>query len=78
MKISGSNTNKIDDKHMDKVFSGEYNVAICGATGNIGRKMLEVLEERDFPIKNIKFLASERSVGKTIKFKEETFKVKLA
>jgi aspartate-semialdehyde dehydrogenase len=62
LKISGSNTNEIDEKHMDK----EFNVAVCGATGNVGRKMLEVLEERDFPIKNIKFLASERSVGQTI------------
>ena len=33
MKISDSNTNEIDEKHMDKVFSGEYNVAICGVTG---------------------------------------------
>ena len=78
MKISGSNTNEIDEKHMDKEFSGEYNVAVCGATGNVGRKMLEVLEERDFPVKNIKFLASERSVGQSIKFRGETFKVELA
>jgi aspartate-semialdehyde dehydrogenase len=49
---------------MDKLFDGkEYNIAVCGATGNVGRKMLEVLEERNFPIKNIKMLASEKSVG---------------
>lgn len=30
----------VDDKHMDKEFNKEYTVAICGATGNVGRKML--------------------------------------
>lgn len=52
-----------------------YNVAILGATGAVGQTMMKVLEERDFPINNIKFLASEKSAGKEIEFKGETFKV---
>jgi aspartate-semialdehyde dehydrogenase len=48
-----------------------YNVAIIGATGLVGRKMIQVLEERHFPVGNIKFLASERSVGKEVQFAGE-------
>lgn len=43
-----------------------YNVAILGATGNVGRLLLEILEERNFPCKSLKLLASERSVGQKI------------
>jgi len=46
-----------------------YNVAVCGATGAVGRMMIRVLEERDFPVRNIRFLASERSEGKRLSFK---------
>jgi aspartate-semialdehyde dehydrogenase len=42
----------------------EFNVAVAGATGNVGQMMVRVLEERQFPIKNLKLLASERSAGK--------------
>jgi aspartate-semialdehyde dehydrogenase len=42
----------------------QFNVAVAGATGNVGRMMVRVLEERQFPIKNLKLLASERSAGK--------------
>ncbi|KIL06723.1 aspartate-semialdehyde dehydrogenase [Clostridium botulinum] len=52
-----------------------YNVAIVGATGNVGRKFLEILEERDFPVKNLYLFASKRSEGKTLKFKGEDFLV---
>lgn len=45
-----------------------YNVAVVGATGLVGRKMIQVLEERKFPVGNLKFLASERSAGKEIEF----------
>ena len=55
----------------------EYNVAVCGATGVVGREMLRILEQRDFPIKRLLPLASERSVGKEIDFKGEKFKVEL-
>lgn len=46
-----------------------YNVAIVGATGNVGRKFLEILQERNFPVKELYLFASERSDGKALKFK---------
>ncbi len=52
-----------------------YNVAIVGATGLVGRKMLQVLEERNFIVKNLTLLASEKSVGVELKFNGEVFKV---
>jgi aspartate-semialdehyde dehydrogenase len=45
-----------------------FTVAVVGATGVVGRKMTEVLEERKFPIADIVFLASERSHGKEVNF----------
>ncbi|MDH2470201.1 aspartate-semialdehyde dehydrogenase [Clostridium perfringens] len=48
-----------------------YNVAIVGATGNVGRKFLKILEERNFPVKKLYLFASKRSAGKTLKFKGE-------
>ena len=50
-------------------------VAIVGATGLVGQVMLKVLEERDFPVTELIPVASERSVGKLIKFKGREFKV---
>lgn len=47
-----------------------YNIAIVGATGNVGRKLLEILEERNFPIKNLYLFASKKSAGSKFKFKE--------
>ncbi len=52
-----------------------YNVAVVGATGLVGRKMTQVLEEHNFPVKNLTPLASERSVGKEVSFKGEKVKV---
>ncbi|NJM98197.1 MAG: aspartate-semialdehyde dehydrogenase [Phormidesmis sp. RL_2_1] len=46
-----------------------YNVAILGATGAVGSELVQLLEERDFPIKTLKLLASSRSAGKQISFK---------
>ena len=46
----------------------QYNVAVAGATGAVGRKMLEILEERKFPVATLKALASAKSVGQTITF----------
>lgn len=48
-----------------------YNVAVCGASGVVGRKIIEVLEERDFPIKTLSLFASSRSAGQTVEFKGE-------
>jgi len=50
-------------------------IAIVGATGAVGRIIRQLLEERDFPYRNIKFLASQRSAGTTITFKGEKFPV---
>lgn len=52
-----------------------YNVAIVGATGNVGRKFLEILAERNFPIKNLYLYASKRSAGKKMTFKGNEYTV---
>ncbi len=51
----------------------KYSVAILGATGLVGRTMLDVLDERDFPVREIIPLASERSRGREIEFRGKTF-----
>jgi len=48
-----------------------YKVAVLGATGLVGREMVNILEERNFPIKQLKLLASERSAGIKIPFNGE-------
>lgn len=53
------------------------NVAVVGATGAVGELMRTVLVERNFPIKSIKFLASEKSAGKTVVFAGEKRTVEL-
>lgn len=53
-----------------------YDVAVVGATGLVGRKMTQVLEEHNFPVRTLTPLASKRSVGKEITFKGEKIKVK--
>jgi aspartate-semialdehyde dehydrogenase len=53
----------------------KYNIAILGATGAVGKVMMKVLEERNFPINQIKFLASARSAGKKIEFCGEEYTV---
>lgn len=55
--------------------SKSYNVAILGATGAVGTELLELLESRNFPVANLKLLASERSVGRTISFKGESLPI---
>ncbi len=49
-----------------------YSVAVAGATGAVGQTMIRVLEERDFPVDHIRFLASERSEGKELQFRGKT------
>lgn len=46
----------------------QYNVAVVGATGAVGVEMMETLEKRKFPVKQLRLFASERSVGKKMKF----------
>ena len=50
-------------------------VAVVGATGMVGREMLKQLEERDFPISNLLPIASEKSAGKLINFKNNSIPV---
>ena len=47
------------------------NIAIIGATGAVGDVFLRVAEERNFPVGNLKLLATARSAGKTLKFKNK-------
>src|SRR5205823_6039827 len=52
-------------------------VAVVGATGAVGEVMRQVLTEHAFPLRAIKFLASERSAGKTITFQGKSYAVEL-
>ena len=51
----------------------KYNIAVAGATGAVGNEILQILEQRDFPIDNLYLLASAKSKGKKIEFKGEEF-----
>ncbi|HLO88035.1 MAG TPA: aspartate-semialdehyde dehydrogenase [Nostocaceae cyanobacterium] len=55
--------------------SKSYRVAILGATGAVGTELLELLESRNFPLADLKLLASERSAGQKLKFKGENLLV---
>ena len=55
----------------------QWNVALVGATGAVGSRFLRILEERDFPIKSIKLLASERSAGKKLTFRGKEYPVEV-
>ncbi len=52
-----------------------WNVAVVGATGAVGNEMLAILEERNFPLDQLRLLASERSVGQSLNFREQEFPV---
>ena len=51
------------------------NIAIVGATGNVGRKTLEVLEKKELTINNIYLIASSKSIGKKVRFKGKDLEV---
>ena len=51
--------------------SQKYNIAVAGATGAVGTEIIQILEQRDFPIDNLYLLASSKSKGKKIEFKEK-------
>ncbi len=53
-----------------------FKIAVAGATGNVGREMLNILEERGFPADEIVPLASRRSVGTEVSYGDKTLKVK--
>ena len=51
-----------------------YKVVVVGATGNVGREMLNILAEREFPVDEIAALASRRSLGTEVSFGDKTLK----
>ncbi len=53
--------------------SQKYNIAVVGATGAVGSEIIQILDQRDFPIDNLYLLASSKSQGKKIQFKEREF-----
>ena len=53
-----------------------FKIAVAGATGNVGREMLNILEERGFPADEVVALASRRSVGTEVSYGDKTLKVK--
>ena len=53
-----------------------YKIAVVGATGNVGREMLNVLVQRQFPISEVVALASTRSVGTEVSFGDGILKIK--
>jgi len=53
-----------------------YKVVVAGATGNVGREMLNILAERQFPVDEITVLASRRSMGTDVSFGDKTLKTK--
>ena len=56
----------------------QFKVGILGATGAVGREMMKVLAERDFPISELHLLASQRSVGQAVHWKGHDIPVELA
>lgn len=56
----------------------QYNVAVVGATGAVGQKMLETLEDRNFPINQLKLLSSSRSAGSKVTFQGNDYTVEEA
>merc|ERR1712098_41023 len=57
------------------IMSQAFDVAVLGATGLVGQTMIELLEERDFPVNRLYPLASKRSAGSTVSFKGEDIEV---
>ena len=53
-----------------------YRIVVAGATGNVGREMLNILAERGFPVDEIAVLASRRSIGTEVSFGDKTIKTK--
>ena len=51
------------------------NIGIVGVTGLVGKEILELLERRNFPVKNLIPVASEKSYGKYINFKNNNYKI---
>ncbi len=54
---------------------GDYHIAVVGATGAAGTELLRVLERRNFPVANLRAIGSARSVGKSVRFRDESIPV---
>jgi aspartate-semialdehyde dehydrogenase len=52
-----------------------YHLAVAGATGAVGNEMIKLLEEQNFPVASLKLLASSRSIGKTLEFRDKSLAV---
>jgi aspartate-semialdehyde dehydrogenase len=61
---------------MTKLEKMMFKVAVVGATGNVGREMLAILAERDFPVSEVVALASRKSMGTEVSFGDKTLKCK--
>src|SRR5437763_11794993 len=70
MKLGSKKININNDKNLITM-----KVAVVGATGLVGSKMLQVLAERNFPVTELIPVASERSIGKEVEFKGVKYKV---
>ena len=55
----------------------KYNIAVAGATGAVGNEIIKILEERSFPVGNIRLLASSRSAGSSMEFQNRDRTVEL-
>src|SRR5713226_7966143 len=71
------NTERVDSR---RILTGKAKIvapslAVVGATGAVGEVMRQVLAERNFPLRSIKFLASERSAGKKLEFRGKSYQV---
>jgi aspartate-semialdehyde dehydrogenase len=60
---------------MSEEINKKFNIAVLGATGAVGETILEILEERQFPVAKLFPLASKSSVGKTVKFKNKNLEI---
>jgi aspartate-semialdehyde dehydrogenase len=56
----------------------KYNVAVLGASGLVGREMIDILQERNFPVNELFLIASEKSAGEIIQFKGKDYEVEIA
>ena len=74
IKVSPAETNRADRVTID-VFMGGYHIAVVGATGAAGTELLRVLERRNFPVAGLRPIGSARSVGKSVRFRDESIRV---
>jgi aspartate-semialdehyde dehydrogenase len=62
---------------ISRLSKSAYKISIVGATGAVGETFLQILEERNFPVGSLRLLASEKSKGKIIKYKDKEYAVEV-